>query len=106
MKKQYLKTTGSTLIVGAFLFLAFGSDESDSTSTSTSSKEVDCSNSKDSYNSGYSMGSLCRTMGDYSSCESFVNSYNYETGRNILVASDCYCEGFDDGADGNENKYE
>jgi hypothetical protein len=31
MKTQYIKTIGSTLIVGAFLFLAFGSDDSSDT---------------------------------------------------------------------------
>jgi hypothetical protein len=39
MKKQYLKTIGSTLIVGAFLFLAFGSDDSSSSSDSELSKK-------------------------------------------------------------------
>ena len=39
MKKQYLKTIGSTLIVGAFLFLAFGSDESSSSSDNELSKK-------------------------------------------------------------------
>jgi hypothetical protein len=34
---KYLKTIGSTLIVGAFLFFAFGSDDSKSTSSSSSS---------------------------------------------------------------------
>jgi hypothetical protein len=37
MKKQYFKTIGSTLIVGAFLFLAFGSGKSNSSSVSSSS---------------------------------------------------------------------
>lgn len=36
MKKKYLKVMYSTLIVGAFLVLAFGSDESKSSSSSSS----------------------------------------------------------------------
>lgn len=40
MKKQYLKTIGSTLIVGAFLFLAFGSDETENSDANSNSNEV------------------------------------------------------------------
>lgn len=36
-KNKYLKTIGSALIVGAFLFLAFGSDDSKSSSGSSNS---------------------------------------------------------------------
>jgi hypothetical protein len=103
MTNKYLKTISSTLIVGVFLFFAFGSEKSNT--DKVSNKTTDCSNSKGAYNSGYSSGSLCRAMSDYSSCESFVQKYNYETGRDILVASDCYCEGFNDGKDGNPKKY-
>ena len=38
-KNKYLKTIGSTLIVGAFLFFAFGSDESSSSSDNELSKK-------------------------------------------------------------------
>lgn len=93
----------SLLIVGFFLFLALGSSDSKSDEKSKTIK--DCSNQKYAYSSGYSSGRLCKLMGDYSSCESFVEKYNYETGRNILSASDCYCEGFNDGKDGNPEKY-
>jgi|LauGreDrversion2_5_1035112.scaffolds.fasta_scaffold65735_1 hypothetical protein len=107
-KNKHIKTIGSALIVGTFLFLAFGSDDSKSDKSSKeteTNKTIDCSASKDAYSSGYSAGSLCKVMGDPSSCESYVNSYNYETGRNILVASDCYCEGFNDGKSGVAEKY-
>jgi TonB family protein len=103
INNKIIKLINSTLIVMLFLFLAFGSDES---KTKNDQKETsNCENSKDEYASGYSSGILCKAMGDYSSCESFVRNYNYETGRDILTASDCYCEGFDDGKDGNPKKY-
>lgn len=98
MNNLFFKTFGSTLIVGAFLFLAFGSDESKTDQKSNNT--VDCSSDKGAYTSGYSSGSAFG--GD---CESFVQKYNYETGRNILVASECYCEGFKDGNDGKSEKY-
>ena len=46
MKKQYLKTIGSTLIVGAFLFLALGSDppksENNASSSNEPEKKINC----------------------------------------------------------------
>jgi hypothetical protein len=104
MTNKYFKPIGSILIVGVFLFLALGSDDSKS-DNKESQKTTDCSNSKGSYSSGYAAGKLCKLMGDYSSCESFVEKYNYETGRNILSANECYCEGFNDGKSGNPEKY-
>lgn len=44
MKRQYFKTIGSTFIVGAFLFLAIGSDDTKSSSGSSNSSS---SNSAD-----------------------------------------------------------
>ena len=49
---KYFKTVGSTLIVGAFLFLAFGSNDSKSSSDSSNSSS---SNSTDSH--------ICSTCG-------------------------------------------
>lgn len=101
----YFKEISSVLIVGVFIFLAYGSDESKTDNESNENTNTDCSNKKGAYNSGYESGKLCKNMGDYSSCQSFVEQYNYETGRNTLVASDCYCEGFNDGKDGKPKKY-
>jgi len=46
MKKKYVKTIVSTLIVGSFLFLAFGSDETSDNNSSTNNnsekKEKNC----------------------------------------------------------------
>lgn len=47
MKKQYLKTIGATLIVGAFLILALASDPPKSSSSSSNSSS---SNSNDLHN--------------------------------------------------------
>lgn len=103
MYNMNFKVLGSIIIVGVFLFFAYGSD--DTKTDQVSNNTVDCSNYKGQYSSGYSSGSMCSVMGDYSSCESFVEKYNYETGRDILEASDCYCEGFNDGKDGKTKKY-
>ena len=71
----------------------------------SSCSSVDCSKSKDSYESGYSSGKLAKLTGGYGSCSDFVDSYNYQTGRNTLTATDCFCEGYDDGLNGNPEKY-
>jgi DNA-directed RNA polymerase subunit N (RpoN/RPB10) len=39
MKNKYLKTVGSALIAGAFLFIAFGSGDSESEKNSSTSNE-------------------------------------------------------------------
>ena len=97
------KVLGSIIIVGVFLFFAYGSD--DTKTDQVSNNTVDCSNYKGQYSSGYSSGSLCSVMGDNSSCESYVEQYNYGVGTEVLEASDCYCEGFNDGKNGNAKKY-
>lgn len=58
MKKQYLKTIGSTLIVVTFLFLAFGSGDSKSSSESSSSITTTSSSKKNTrtvYSGGYAV---------------------------------------------------
>jgi hypothetical protein len=57
MKTQYIKTIGSTLIVGAFLFLAFGSDDSGSSYSPSSSSSS--SSSKHDAPKGYHKGGSC-----------------------------------------------
>ena len=101
---QYLKIASSILLVGAFLFLACGSDKSKNGAAVNTN--IDCSTNSGAYSMGYSAGSLCKAMGDYSSCEGYVQKYNYATGRNMLEASECYCEGFEDGKEGNPKKYD
>ncbi len=100
----YFKIVISILLVGAFLFLACGSDKSKNGAAVNTN--INCSTNSGAYSMGYSAGSLCKAMGDYSSCELYVQKYNYATGRNILEASECYCEGFEDGKQGKPKKYD
>jgi len=44
-------------------------------------------------------------MGGSGSCSEYVNSYNYQTGRNTMHATDCFCDGFEDGLNGRSSKY-
>lgn len=66
---------------------------------------VDCSSSKGVYQNGYVSGKLVKLMSGSGSCSSYVDSYNEQTGRNTLKATDCFCEGYDDGLAGNPAKY-
>ncbi len=99
MTKKIIKTVSSTLVIGLFLFFAFGSGES------KEEAKTDCSLQNDAYSNGYSSGKMCRQLNDYSSCESFIEQYNNGVGRNVLVASECYCEGFNDGKNDKPKKY-
>lgn len=55
MKKQYLKTISSILIVGFFVFLAFGSEESsESKNSSSSSSTTETESAPDGYHKGSS----------------------------------------------------
>jgi len=64
-----------------------------------------CSNSKDEYQNGYAAGKTVKLMGSSGSCSDYVNSYNDQSGRNTLHATDCYCEGYNDGLNGDPAKY-
>jgi hypothetical protein len=56
-----------------------------------------CKNSKSEYQDGYSLGKTVKLMGESYSCSSFVKIYNEQAGRNIFIATDCFCEGYKDG---------
>jgi len=102
MIKNYLKTVTSLLMSGIFLFLAFGSENNDNSKTK---QQVTCPTGENtSYSSGYASGQLSRNLGGSSSCESYVNSYNEQLGRNVMSAGDCFCQGFDDGYSGKPKK--
>jgi hypothetical protein len=90
--------------IAIFVYFSWGSDLN-SSSDSSSSNSVDCSNSTGAYEQGFASGETARMLGDYSSCSSYVEDYNYQTGRNILSASDCFCEGYNDGKNGEDSKY-
>jgi hypothetical protein len=64
-----------------------------------------CENNKSEYQNGYDSGKLVKLMGGSGSCSSYVNSYNNETGRNTMKATDCFCEGYKDGLNGKPTKY-
>jgi len=64
-------------------------------------KTVDCRGSAD-YEQGLSCGKMTRVMGGTHDPEKFVEQYNYETGRTILRATDCFKVGFKDGLNGVE----
>lgn len=72
---------------------------------SCSSTSTVCTNNKDEYQNGYNSGKLVKLMSGSGSCSEYVDSYNNETGRNTLKATDCFCEGYDDGLNGNTAKY-
>ena len=94
------KIVATGLIIALFIFIAYGSEDSKNSQKAS----IDCSHNS-SYGEGYSSGSLVKMVGGPSTCESYVEKYNYETGRNILSASDCFCEGFQDGINGDPKKY-
>lgn len=72
---------------------------------STFSSSSNCENNQYEYQEGYAAGKLTRTMGGSGSCSEYVNSYNYQTGRNTMHATDCFCDGFEDGLNGRSSKY-
>lgn len=65
-----------------------------------------CENSIPEYQDGYASGKLVKIMGGGSgSCSAYVDSYNEKTGRNTLRATECFCQGYKDGLNGNASKY-
>ncbi len=59
MKKNYVKTVVSSLIVGVFLFMAYGSDESENNSNSDSYRKENNLNNNESNSSGDFSKSYC-----------------------------------------------
>jgi len=103
MKKKS-RNIASIATFAFFIMLAFGSEESlTKEGRNNNNEKNECLN--DSYASGYEAGKLTLIMQSTGTCEDYVNSYNYNTGRNVLKADKCYCEGFNDGSIGSEKKY-
>lgn len=103
MKKKS-KNIASVVTFIFFIMLAFGSEDSPvKEGKSSNNQKTECMN--DSYSSGYDAGKLTLIMQSTGTCEDFVNGYNQKTGRNILKADKCYCEGFYDGVAGVNKKY-
>ena len=66
---------------------------------------VNCENEKYDYQNGYSSGKTGSLMGGSGSCKSYVDSYNEQTGRRTMEATDCFCDGFKDGLNDKPSKY-
>ncbi|PCI98011.1 MAG: hypothetical protein COB15_06665 [Flavobacteriales bacterium] len=66
---------------------------------------LDCSQSVGYYEEGYASGKMVLTLGGSRNCETYVEKVNYESGRNIMVASDCFCAGFDEAIHRKEERY-
>jgi hypothetical protein len=106
----------SQQIIGGFVAIVFGfiiwvyitiQNDKKEEAASSAARNIsnDCSNAKGSYASGYASGKTSGLMGGTSSCQTYVNDYNYNTGRDILNADDCFCEGFKDGYNDKPEKY-
>lgn len=82
---------GKIFSVGLFLLLG-------------SCSSPNCENEKSDYINGYAQGSITRSLGGVSgSCKDWVDSYNDASGSN-KIATDCFCDGFSDGVNGDESK--
>jgi hypothetical protein len=91
-------------IVSVIVFLNWKPLES-SNSSDNNQSSLDCSKNTSEYSSGYASGKLVKMMGDSETCEGFVRKTNEGTGRNMYSATDCFCEGFNDGKNGESEKY-
>jgi hypothetical protein len=98
-RKNLKKILIPIIIIGLFWGIIILLSHTSSTSSNSSS----CAGS-DAYKDGYSHGSLCRSLGGSTDCSTYVEKHNEETGRNTLQASDCFCEGFNDGISGISEK--
>ena len=67
-KNKYIKIISSTLIVGAFLFLAFGSDESKDKGSSNSTTTSSSSSTEDTPPAGYEKGGSCSQCSGSGKC--------------------------------------
>ena len=95
-------------VISVIIFINWKPLESSKSSNSKSESgqiSLDCSNSTSEYSSGYSSGKLVKMMGDSETCEGFVRKTNEGTGRDVYSATDCFCEGFNDGKNGESEKY-
>lgn len=94
-----IKIICSTLIVGVFLFFAFGSGESKKSASN-------CDVNDEEYKAGYEHGKINKDGGS-SVCDPYKDNKveghegYVNTGETIRpVRSDCFCKGFQDGYNG------
>jgi hypothetical protein len=92
-KNKYFKIICSTVITGAFLFLAFGSGKS----KSDSKPKTDYSNT-DAYKSGKASGQTAKVLGGSSYCSGDMAQ---EQGACVdQISKDAWCEGYNAGYNG------
>jgi hypothetical protein len=93
----------SSKLLPLILLISFSSCVSNSSQTAQS---TDCSSIGNVYHDGYSYGTLSRLMaGSTGDCATFVDEYNEKTGVMAVRVSDCFCEGFNDGYNGVDEKW-
>lgn len=102
--KMDKRVSGAALILAILVFFFMDSIHSMSDGGS-SSESIDCSSQSSSYEQGYASGETAKMLGDYSGCHSYVSDYNEGIGRNVLDASDCFCQGYEDGKSGKPKRY-
>ncbi len=64
-----------------------------------------CGNKKQEYLQGYQGGKLVKLMGTSGTCSEYVNSFKNQSGRSLYEASDCFCDGYNDGLNNKTSKY-
>ncbi len=94
------RTSWTSVILAIFIVVFMFTNDYGSENSGSSSS--DCDNPSQ-YQSGYASGKTARILGG-GSCRSYVRAYNENVGRNLLIADDCFCEGYKDGKSGKEER--
>jgi periplasmic protein TonB len=101
----------ASLLIIAFCVYLYNRDpfngllSDDSDDISQVENLVDCSQSSDIYNKGYSWGKNVLAVGGSHDCELFVQDMNQSVRGNQLSVSDCFCAGFDEAIALKEERY-
>ena len=68
-----------------------------------------CDKNKSEYEEGFYGGQTCRTVGASGTCSQYLSKMQeggqYGCYLSCSECKDCYCEGWNDGYSGNNNKY-
>lgn len=91
-------------IVRQWVFVGVGVVTLISTCTRSSDTDKDCSNFG-SYEQGYAAGEISKMTSTDQNCDIWAEKYNYGTGRDMLTASECFCQGFYDALYKGHNRY-
>ena len=90
MSKHKTKLKYILFFIGIIIFLYLKD------CNSNNSDNVDCINNA-SYETGFASGSTAKIMNDQVGCYSYVEKLNYQVGRDVYNANECFCQGFRDG---------